>query len=407
MRADVSVVIPAYNAQATLGAAVRSALQQSVPPREVIVVDDGSKDDTAAVALAFGPKVRLIQQANGGPGAARNTGIRAAASGWIGFLDADDIWLHKKLERQLTFDRDPRIGIIACLSDKPGQVCPASIDFDQLWDSNLLVNSTVLLRRTAWADIGGFDEARALISVEDYNLWLRVAAGGWQILTVQEVLARYTRDVGISSNTRRLLAASLFNLDQIERVLDVPAAKVKARRTAALDQFAGAAFHARDLALTRELDKQLAHTSPTAQGFARLAASYLPAPVLDIKRRLGLAFPKAGPPRLFGQPVVPADPGLDQPVLLVIIDAEEEFDWAVVPPLTSGIEAMRHQVKAQRIFERFGCVPTYAIDYPVAVHRDGYGPLLDYLQSGACGIGTQLHPWLNPPIEEDLCERNS
>ncbi len=407
MAADVSVIVPAYNAEATLAAALRSVLQQSVPPLEVLVVDDGSNDDTAAVAARFGPAVRLIRQRNGGPGSARNAGIRAARGGWIGLLDADDTWLPTKLERQLTLDNDARIGIIACLSDKPGQTCPPEIGFDQLWASNLLVNSTVLMRRAAWEEAGFYDEARALISVEDYNLWLRIAAVGWRILTRQEVLAHYTRGVGISSNTHRLLAASLFNIDQIERVLDLPAAKVQARRVAALDQFAGAALHERDVGLARELGLRLARTDPTPGRLARLALAYLPSPLLDIKRRIIQALPQTKPPQLFGRPVVPVDPGLRQPVLLVIVDTEEEFDWSVVPPLTSGIQAMRHQILAQRIFERFGCVPTYAIDYPVAAQREGYAPLLEFLQSGTCGIGTQLHPWLNPPIEEELCERNS
>lgn len=407
MSADVSVIVPAYNAQATLAAALRSALQQSAPPLEILVVDDGSADGTAAVAEAFGSKVRLIRQPNGGPGSARNTGIRAARGTWIGLLDADDVWLPTKLERQLALDDDARIGIIACLSDKPGQACPPEIGFDQLWTNNLLVNSTVLLRRAAWEQAGSYDEARSLISVEDYNLWLRIAAANWRILTRQEVLARYTRGVGISSNIHRLLAASLYNLDQLERVLSLPAAKVQARRVAALDHFASAALHERNVALARELGLRVAKTQPTPGRLMRLALSYVPSPVLDIKRRISQALPRARPPRLFGQPVVPVDPGLQRPVLLVIIDAEEEFDWAVVPPLTSGIKAMRHQVLAQRIFERFGCVPTYAIDYPVAAQREGYAPLLEFLQSGACGIGTQLHPWLNPPIEEELCARNS
>jgi len=407
LAADVSVIVPAYNAEATLAAALRSVLQQSVPPLEVLVVDDGSNDGTAAVAAQFSPMVRLIQQRNGGPGSARNTGIRAARGVWIGLLDADDTWLPTKIERQLALDDDARIGIIACLSDKPGQTCPPEIGFDQLWTSNLLVNSTVLMRRAAWEAAGPYDETRALISVEDYNLWLRIAAAGWRILTRQEVLAHYTRGVGISSNTHRLLAASLFNIDQIERVLDLPAAKAQARRVAALDQFVGAALHERDVGLARELGLRLARTDPTPGRLARLAITYLPSPVLDVKRRISQAFPQDKPPQLFGQPVVPVDPGLQQPVLLVIIDTEEEFDWSVVPPLTSGIQAMRHQVLAQRIFERFGCVPTYAIDYPVAAQREGYAPLLEFLQSGACGIGTQLHPWLNPPIEEELCERNS
>ncbi len=407
MGADVSVIVPAYNAQATLAAALRSALQQSLIPLEVLVVDDGSADGTAAVAETFGSKVRLIRQPNGGPGSARNTGIRAARGNWIGLLDADDTWLPTKLERQLALDDDARIGIIACLSDKPGQACPPEIGFDQLWNNNLLVNSTVLLRRAAWEAAGSYDEARALISVEDYNLWLRIAAANWRILTQQEVLARYTRGVGISSNTHRLLAASLYNLDQLERVLKLPAAKVQARRIAALDHFASAALHERDVALARKLGLRVARTDPTPGRLARLALSYVPSPMLDVKRRISQTLGKPGPPRMFGQPVVPVELGLQRPVLLVIIDAEEEFDWAVVPPVTSGVQAMRHQVMAQRIFERFGCVPTYAVDYPVAAQRDGFAPLLEFLQSGACGIGTQLHPWLNPPIEEELGERNS
>ena len=407
MSADVSVIVPAYNAQATLAAALRSVLQQSVPPLEVLVVDDGSVDGTVTVAETFGPQVRLIRQPNGGPGAARNTGIRAARGAWIGLLDADDTWLPTKLEHQLALDDDPGIGIIACLSDKPGQACPPEIGFDQLWNNNLLVNSTVLLRRAAWEAAGSYDEARALISVEDYNLWLRIAAADWRILTLQEVLARYTRGVGISSNIHRLLAASLYNLDQLERVLELPAAKVESRRIAALDHFASAALHERDVALARELGLRAARTEPTAGRLARLALSYVPSPVLDIKRRTTRALRRPGPPQMFGEPVVPAELGLHQPLLLVVIDTEEEFDWAVVPPATSGIRAMRHQGAAQRIFERFGCVPTYAVDYPVAAQRDGYAPLLEFLQSGACEIGTQLHPWLNPPIEEELCERNS
>lgn len=406
--ADVSVIIPAYNAEATLAAAIRSALNQTVLPREVIVVDDGSADGTVAAAEGFGARVQVIRQANGGPGAARNTGIRAASGAWIGLLDADDTWLPAKLARQLKLDDDPRIGIIACLSDKPGQSCPPEIGFDALWNTNLLVNSTVLLRRAAWAEVGGFDEARALISVEDYNLWLRIAAAGWRVLTRQETLARYARGVGISSNIRRLMGASLFNLDQVERVLGLPAGKVQARRMAALDVFASAALHERDVTLARELGLRLVRDGATPSRVARLALSHLPMAVLDAKRQVSRAMMPATPmPQLFGHPVTPADPGLDQPVMLVIIDTEEEFDWSVIPPPVSGVQAMRHQVKAQRIFERFGCVPTYAVDYPVAAERDGYAPLLEFLQSGACAIGTQLHPWLNPPIEEELNERNS
>jgi glycosyltransferase involved in cell wall biosynthesis len=100
-RPSISVVIPAYNREQTVLTAVRSVLWQTLPPTEVIVVDDGSTDNTAAAVEGLGdPRVRLIRQANGGISAARNAGIRAATSDWVAFQDSDDEWLATKLERQ-------------------------------------------------------------------------------------------------------------------------------------------------------------------------------------------------------------------------------------------------------------------------------------------------------------------
>jgi glycosyltransferase involved in cell wall biosynthesis len=216
--ADVTVIIPAYNAVWTLAATLQSVLAQTLPPLQVIVVDDGSSDRTSLVAEHFAPRARIIRRPeNGGPGAARNTGIRAARGKWIAFLDADDTWVATKLERELELDRDPRIGIIACLSDRPLDSAPVEVTFNDLWHKNVLITSSVLLRRKAWEQVGGFHEAHELISVEDYNLWLRVAAAGWRIVVRQEILLHYSPDVGISSNTRRLFEASIFNLEHLER----------------------------------------------------------------------------------------------------------------------------------------------------------------------------------------------
>jgi len=99
--------------------------------------------------------------------------------------------------------------------------------------------------------------------------------------------------------------------------------------------------------------------------------------------------------------------GRGAPYLLVVIDAEEEFDWTVTPFNSMSVETMRHQCRAQRIFERYGLVPTYAVDYAVAAQPAGYEPLLDYLADRKCEIGTQLHPWINPPVLEELTPRNS
>ena len=108
MSFDYSVVIPAYNAAANIHEAVDSVLSQSIPPFEVIVVDDGSTDETAHVVERIEGPVRLIQRPNGGPGAATTQGIEAVTTPWLASLDSDDIWLPTKIERQ--FDALRRTG---------------------------------------------------------------------------------------------------------------------------------------------------------------------------------------------------------------------------------------------------------------------------------------------------------
>jgi len=96
------------------------------------------------------------------------------------------------------------------------------------------------------------------------------------------------------------------------------------------------------------------------------------------------------------------------PRLVCIIDAEEEFDWA--EPFSSrnnSVKTIKAQISAQRIFDRFKLMPTYAVDYPVASQEDGYGPLREFVQSGLCEIGAQLHPWVTPPYDELVSDENS
>ena len=116
MRAPtVSVVIPAYNAELHIDAALQSALGQTHAHLEVIVVDDGSTDATADRVRAYGPRVHYIRQSNEGVGAARNRGVGASTGEYIAFLDADDVWRPQKLEVQLAIAaRHPTSGLIAC-----------------------------------------------------------------------------------------------------------------------------------------------------------------------------------------------------------------------------------------------------------------------------------------------------
>ena len=112
-RPTVSVVIPTYNRATRVSAALDSALRQGVPDIEIVVVDDGSQDDTHAVVAAYGDRVRYVHQPNAGVGAARNTGIRHAKGTFVAFLDSDDYWQDYKLSMQLAFFREhPSVGLV-------------------------------------------------------------------------------------------------------------------------------------------------------------------------------------------------------------------------------------------------------------------------------------------------------
>ena len=142
----VTVVIPAYNAGRWIVETIRSALDQTHAPLEVIVVDDGSTDDTAAVAERFPAPVRVLRKSNGGPASARNRGIAAASGTWIALLDADDRWLPCKLERQLAL-ATPDVALIhtALVDDEESLGLPEVLSFDDLWTANRIANSSVLI----------------------------------------------------------------------------------------------------------------------------------------------------------------------------------------------------------------------------------------------------------------------
>jgi glycosyltransferase involved in cell wall biosynthesis len=184
----VSVVIPAYNAARYLAEAIDSALAQSHAAVEVIVVDDGSTDETPAVAASYGQRIRFLRQANAGPARARNFGASAACGAYLAFLDADDYWMPEKLTRQLAclrahpeaalvhtpvFELDDTTGArelrIEPLEEFHGEC------YERLFLGNHITLSTVLVRRTCFEAVGGFDETIRTASVEDYDLWLRLA----------------------------------------------------------------------------------------------------------------------------------------------------------------------------------------------------------------------------------------
>jgi glycosyltransferase involved in cell wall biosynthesis len=184
----VSVVIPAYNNARFVLEAVDSALAQTLAPLEVIVVDDGSTDDTTAALEPRSERIRLIRQENGGVAAARNTGIRSARGTLIAFLDADDVWLPEKLERQAPLhERDPRIGLSHCgLVEVDERLEPIRERLDGLSGDHVAETmlygqgnrlhasgSTMMVTRAALEAVGDFD--LEVPPSEDWELMFRVA----------------------------------------------------------------------------------------------------------------------------------------------------------------------------------------------------------------------------------------
>ncbi|MCG8314450.1 MAG: glycosyltransferase family 2 protein [Pseudomonadales bacterium] len=171
----VSAVIPAYNYAKFVAEAVDSILEQSYSPIEIIVVDDGSTDNTAEVLAGYGDKINYIHQKNGGLSAARNTGIKAAKGEYIAFLDADDIWHPEKIEKQLRLAEDTGNEIVLCTSD-PEDRPYATVDFDACFFHPSGLGSNALIKRYRFDEIGLFDTQ--LKAVEDREMMLRLTKNG-------------------------------------------------------------------------------------------------------------------------------------------------------------------------------------------------------------------------------------
>ena len=181
---QVSVIIPTYNRAWCVREAVDSVLGQEFSGFELIVVDDGSSDETPQMLLAYGSALRMLRQENRGVSAARNAGIAAARGELIAFLDSDDIWLPGKLARQVEFFRQHPEALICQTEElwvKNGcRVNPGrrhrkrgGMIFEPSLDLCLVSPSAVMLRRGLFHRVGLFDER--LPACEDYDLWLRVS----------------------------------------------------------------------------------------------------------------------------------------------------------------------------------------------------------------------------------------
>jgi glycosyltransferase involved in cell wall biosynthesis len=282
MKPTVSAIIPAYNAAQTVGRAVESCLSQTHSPIEVLVVDDGSTDGTADVVAGFGTTARLERKPNGGPASARNHAARLARGDWLGFLDADDRWLPRKLEKQLTLAVSDDVAVIQTLAAGSTEQIPHEVTFSQLWETNLVCTSSVLIRRSVFERLKGFNER--LICSEDYHLWLRVAASGGRILTYPEVLMEWTRGRGLSSNLSVFGTAQLHNVTLIGKELDLPAESIRRKRLQIYDAIGRDALHQREMPLARSKLAKAFRIKPSPRRAFLLAVSLLPVAVIDLRR---------------------------------------------------------------------------------------------------------------------------
>ena len=206
--ACVSVIIPTYNRFLQLCCAVESVLKQTYEDVEIIVVDDGSTDQTPSVFPRSFPSVQYIRIEHSGlPAVARNTGVRLAKGTYVAFLDSDDQWLSEKLAQQVAvLDAHPNVGLVCSNafviqgdgegSDKrylAPEIGSRKHVLETLLHDNFVITSTAVIRRSVLERVGLFDETPALRAVEDYDLWLRIAAAS-EVSYDPIALAQYRDD---------------------------------------------------------------------------------------------------------------------------------------------------------------------------------------------------------------------
>lgn len=240
----VSVVIPTYNRAHLIGESIQSVLDQTFQDFELIIVDDGSSDDTEAVVGRFDdPRIRYIYQENKGISGAHNTGVRNAKGQYIIFLGSDDLWLPKLLELEvLILDTNPDIGLVyakaqaingdgnvmsqmsGALQKYPGETLKSALY------GNFVCTITALIRRECFDRVGLFDET--LKARVDYDMWIRMAKY-YRFAHIDKVLAHFRMHAGrytgamskhfveVCASRIRVLDKAFSNADLSEEILAI------------------------------------------------------------------------------------------------------------------------------------------------------------------------------------------
>ena len=298
----VSVIIPAFNSAKYLGEAIRSVLEQSHAPSEIVVVDDGSLDDTREIAQKY--PVKYIHQENAGPSAARNTGISNSNGELVAFLDADDLWIPHKLAVQLkAFKEHPEAGFSFSTiwnlynGDNPSiskaPYYPPQLEswvreigsseddacgsvYELLLHKNCVATSSMVVRRSLIEQAGVFDER--LRGSEDYDYWIRLARLSPAVFIKQPISRYRIVDDGLSgawqSRFDRFYDTSIGVVEAHMNAF--PSMMVRRALGAALADYAFYCLTVGRIADAWTLSRRSLCTYPTAQGFKTFFEANMP-----------------------------------------------------------------------------------------------------------------------------------
>ncbi|TVR15931.1 MAG: glycosyltransferase family 2 protein [Balneolaceae bacterium] len=243
---NISVVIPVFNRDDVISRAIKSVLNQTLPPTEIIVVDDGSMDNTADIVQQFGEEVTYLYQTNAGPSIARNLGITSASGNYIAFLDSDDEWMADKLEKQVEIIRDLKADIVITnsvyfddtgsgntafsrsefsdiLSKNNGKLLDC---FTMLLEQNFIHLSTVLVRKSCLENADLFDETMKI--AEDTDLWLRLSSNYSFGIITKTLAKRDDRPDKLSGNIQKEYMGRIYLLNKLlKRNTELDSAKRK------------------------------------------------------------------------------------------------------------------------------------------------------------------------------------
>jgi glycosyltransferase involved in cell wall biosynthesis len=280
--------MPVYNGEKYLRRSVESVFAQTYRPIELVAVDDGSTDGSAELLASYGDRLVLVRQENAGVSRARNAGIRSARGELVAFLDQDDWWLPEKVQRQVDcFGADSRLGLVhtatvhfdearsAFVGGSPPEAAAlAGACYERLLLRNAIYNSSVMVRQCVFTTVGGMDTTIPGNSVQDYELWLRIARQ-FPFGFVAEPLTVWRLHPGQGYwNRRKMLTEELRLLERYTSGRFT--GPLRPRFARLLEELGLAHLEARESAPARRYFGRALRTQPSRRNAMLYALSFLP-----------------------------------------------------------------------------------------------------------------------------------